>query len=322
MSRLSIVIAAWGSRAELEATLVSVLENRPEACEIIVALNEPYADPYDLSDEVRFLELPAKTGLVDAWNETLTLCRGAVVHFLACGATVDRDWVTHALSAFDDRRVAAVVPTVAQGTDRGQAAVSGWRFSRGGACRPLALPAVAEPREAVWEGATSVAAFYRRAALRPAGPVFDASLEAEIASLDLCLRLAQAGHKVVLQPNSRVATDRVLREPAARHSERLFWRHAACRGWLGSAAAHVALVTGEFCRALPRPRALTVAIGRLVGACQHRARDTVRYRLEPPEPDAAVERRLDPPHVEATVPGSERMSRLACPGLGSRKAGK
>lgn len=321
MSRLSIVIAAWGSRAELEATLVSVLENRPEACEVIVALNEPYADPYDLRDEVRFLELPAKTGLVDAWNETLTLCRGPFVHFLACGATVDRDWVTHALSAFEDRRVAAVVPTIVQGTDQGQAAVSGWRFSRGGACRPLALPA-AEAREAVWEGATLVAAFYRRAALRSLGPVFDASLGADIASLDLCLRLAQAGHQVSLQPNSRVATDRALREPPARPTERLFWRYAACRGWLGSAIAHAALVTGEFCRTLPRPRALTVAIGRIVGACQHRARDTVRYRIEPLESDATVERRLDPPHIEATAPVGERISRLTCPGIGPRKSKK
>lgn len=310
MSRLSIVIAAWGNRAELEATLVSVLENRPEASEIVVALNQPYADPYDLRDEVRFLELPAQTGLVDAWNETLTFCRGAIVHFLACGATVHGDWATNALSSFQDRAVAAVLPALVDCHDH--AMTCGWRLSRGGACRPLALPAGAEPREAVWEGATSVAAFYRRAALRSAGPVFDASLGAELAALDLCLRLTQAGHKAVLQPNSRVVTDRTLRLPPARQAERLFWRHAAARGRLGSAAAHAALVMGEFCCAFPRPRALTTAFGRLIGACEHRARDTVRFRLEPPEPEAAVDRRLDPPHVDGSAPsGSDRMPTFA-----------
>ncbi len=55
MPRLAIIISAVGSVESWEGTLVSVLENRPADCEIIVALSQPYADPYDLKDEVRFV---------------------------------------------------------------------------------------------------------------------------------------------------------------------------------------------------------------------------------------------------------------------------
>ena len=51
MSRLSIVIPVLGSLDGLEDTLVSVLENRPADCQIVVVLNQPYDDPYDLKDE-------------------------------------------------------------------------------------------------------------------------------------------------------------------------------------------------------------------------------------------------------------------------------
>ena len=57
MPRLSCVIPAVGTTQDLETTLVSVLEKRPDDCEIIVVLNESYADPYGLKDEVRFVEM-------------------------------------------------------------------------------------------------------------------------------------------------------------------------------------------------------------------------------------------------------------------------
>jgi hypothetical protein len=303
--RLSIVIPAWGSWSELETSLVSVLENRPGACEILVALNRPYADPYDLGDEVRFLELPAKTTLVEAWNESLAACRGSIVHFLACGAIVEDDWARHALACFHDRKVAGVGPAIVDRDCPQRDPSAGLTFSRGGACRPAGTRS--QPGElpsAAWHGATSVAAFYRRDALRSAGPVFDVELGEQLAALDLCLRLRQAGRRVVLEPASRVSASGAVRQPQARQLERLFWRHAADRGWLGSVAAHCAVVAGDFCRAFPRPRCLTGLVGRLIGACQHRARDSVRYRLLPLETDTTVERRLDPPHADATAPAA------------------
>ena len=55
--RLSIVIPA-ADTAALEETLVSVLENRPADCEIIAALAVPYADPWNIGEEVRFMQAP------------------------------------------------------------------------------------------------------------------------------------------------------------------------------------------------------------------------------------------------------------------------
>ena len=59
MTRLSIIIPVLGHSTRLDDTLVSVLENRPANCEIIVVHTEPYDDPYDLAGEVRFLEARA-----------------------------------------------------------------------------------------------------------------------------------------------------------------------------------------------------------------------------------------------------------------------
>ena len=56
MPRLSIVIPVLGDPQQLDDTLLSVLENRPANCEILVVHNQPYHDPYNLSDEVRFVE--------------------------------------------------------------------------------------------------------------------------------------------------------------------------------------------------------------------------------------------------------------------------
>ena len=55
MPRLSILIPALGSPEALETTLLSVLENRPHDCQVLVALGIDYANPYQLDDEVEFL---------------------------------------------------------------------------------------------------------------------------------------------------------------------------------------------------------------------------------------------------------------------------
>ena len=64
MPRLSIVIPVLGDSQQLDDTLVSVLENRPANCEILVVHNEPYHDPYHLSDEVQFVEAQCGASMV------------------------------------------------------------------------------------------------------------------------------------------------------------------------------------------------------------------------------------------------------------------
>ena len=59
MPRLSIVIPVLGDPQQLDDTLLSVLENRPARCEIVVVHNRPYHDPYHLCEEVRFIQAEA-----------------------------------------------------------------------------------------------------------------------------------------------------------------------------------------------------------------------------------------------------------------------
>src|SRR5438552_8233728 len=82
--RLSCVIPAVGTTLDLETTLVSVLEHRPDDCQIIVVVNQPYADPYGLSDEVRFVA--AKGASLSACATLgIQLSDGEIVHVLATG---------------------------------------------------------------------------------------------------------------------------------------------------------------------------------------------------------------------------------------------
>ena len=73
--RLSIVLPVLGPPVQMEDALVSVLENRPSDCEILVVHNEPYDDPYDLKNEVCFIEAPRDSRWVDAINLGLAVSR-------------------------------------------------------------------------------------------------------------------------------------------------------------------------------------------------------------------------------------------------------
>ena len=65
---LSIVIPTPGDADALEETLLSVLENRPEGCEVVVALGCDYDDPWGIAEEVRFVRAPVGAGLVECVN--------------------------------------------------------------------------------------------------------------------------------------------------------------------------------------------------------------------------------------------------------------
>ena len=82
MPRLSIVIPVWGNLHLLEDTLVSVLENRPAHCEIIVVLDGPYDDPYQLTDELSYVLAPSGASLAESANLGIAASEAPVVHLL------------------------------------------------------------------------------------------------------------------------------------------------------------------------------------------------------------------------------------------------
>jgi GT2 family glycosyltransferase len=273
--RLSILIPALNDPERLEHTLVSVLENRPEQCEVVVVLAHPYDDPYHLVDEVRFVAARRGAGLAECANLGMRECRAPIVHLLACGAIVEEGWTHAPLEQFHDERLAAVAPLVLDENDPARVVSTGLEYHPGGVRRPrgrgLSAADIGGPATTIL-GPTAQAAFYRRLATSPTQALFDASLGDPLADVDLALRLRQSGYLARFEPASIIyhAADDSPQAggfAAARRRERLFWRHAPMSGWTRSIALHGLVVGGEFCRALPRPDALTRLAGRMVGGC-------------------------------------------------------
>ncbi|HVW38151.1 MAG TPA: glycosyltransferase, partial [Pirellulales bacterium] len=168
MTRLSILIPFLGNRDSLENTLASVLQNRPEGAEIVVALGQEYDDPYQLGEEVRFVRAAGATTLAAALNQGFGACQGPIVHTLGCGVTVGDGWTDRALRRFDDRRVASVAPLIVDADHPQRVWSAGLEYRAGGACRRLGQGVLIDSAQGLGGrlvGPSWVAGFYRRSAL-------------------------------------------------------------------------------------------------------------------------------------------------------------
>ena len=332
MLRLSILIPFLGDRDSLETTLASVLQNRPDGSEVVVALGREYDDPYQLDQEVRFV--PAGGGLVGALNEGFRACQAPIIHLLSCGASASDGWVDPALEHFRDRRIASVAPLIVDADEPERVLAAGLEYHPGGVCRQRGRGTSAVGGGEISEdliGPSVAGGFYRRAALGEGQPLFDAALGPELADADLALRLREAGYRTVCEPMSRVLQSRTRTTlvdgfASARRAERLFWRHAAANGWRRSLGSHAQLVARELVCSLPHPRAATQLAARLLAACEwgHARRQGQRFALPSLIDEQAGQRsdrqssnrpghRLDRPHfnsnVETHAPGATALHR-------------
>jgi hypothetical protein len=244
--RLSIVIPCLGGAAEFEGTLVSVLQNRPADCEVLVLHAEPYDDPYALRGEVQFIHAAADT-LVGLLNNALQRAAGEILHIIGCGVEMTEASIVSAVPHFDDPEVAAVSPVI-QSADGANIVAAGVRWSLGGARRVVAdrrllLPGTARLRAAI-TGPTLAAAFYRRDVVA-ALDGFDASVGDGLADVEMALAIQQLGRLHICEPASRfLLSGNSLRTNGAgafargRTCERLFWRYAHCRGLVASLLCH------------------------------------------------------------------------------------
>jgi GT2 family glycosyltransferase len=281
--RLAIVISATGSIESLESTLVSVLENRPADCEIFVALDRQYGDPYDLKGEVQFVA-GRKARLIDSVNEAIAATRAHFVHLLSSGCTVSEGWTNQALARFGDRRVAAVAPVVFDADEPTRIVAAGLTYSGNGRRMLVAHGQTETPPAANMLGACNFAAFYRRAALELVGGLCP-QLGLAQADVDLACSLRQAGMIAVLEPGSSVmahlevdAKEAPFRQ--ALHEERLFWRNLPKQGQLSAIAGHFALDAWDVVRSFPRPAMALQLAARTLACCQlgHYARRSSTLR--------------------------------------------
>jgi len=318
--RLSIVIPALGDHAALESGLVSVLEHRPPASEVLVVFNSEYADPYHLRDEIRFIEAPAGAGPLECLAAGSRAARGEIVHVLAAGLEVRPGWAEHALAPLADPAVACVSPLLIDQASPDETVVAGgWGYRRGGRAYPLAagLPAD-EVAGLPLVGPTRLAGFYQRQALAPLAALAGLGIGDELAFVALGLHLQAAGYRASLAPESRIGVPSACLEAAESgfrqglHQECLFWRSAGLTGWAGSLVAHAALVAAELPSAVVRPRNWAKLAGRAVGLTAmlglRRRSDLLFEPAEQPLPiDAEIpERRTDLRHGAIMGRGQEQ----------------
>lgn len=316
MPRLAIVIPALGKIDAMENSLVSVLEHRPDDCEVIVVLNQRYADPYELAGEVTFVQAPQRSGLAACAARGIAVARAEIVHVLAAGCEVTENWSDEALPHFRDPRVAAVAPLLlaAPGID---VVCHGVELLPGGARRLCpagaadSVAAVASRRPKSIAGPALVAAFYRKSALEAVGGL-SAAMGDELADVDLAYSLQAAGYGVVWEPESRVLAGPVAldfrtgRLRRAWQSQALCLRTVAVFGFWRSLLALIAVAGQEFFAALPSPAAFGMLAARLLACCDvgRHLRRSLRDRqaderpMIPPPHDRGF-RRVDRPHAAA-----------------------
>lgn len=221
----------------LESSLVSVLENRPADCEIIVPNGGTYSDPYDLTDEVCFVESSPSASVVACIHAGIRAARGSTVHLLMPGTLAEPNWCEDAIDRLQrDLRVASVSPNLQV---RGTSPVLGVTLGAGGGRKLVRSRQGIRKAEAIGWGPTLIAGFYRRSALQAVGG-WDVNLHAA-ADCDLAVRLAEHGFgcsssQAVLTADTAEFPGSVYRR--AKDTERCFWRHRSA-GHAGlSLAAH------------------------------------------------------------------------------------
>ena len=203
MPRLSIVVFCFNDTQLLEETLVSVLQNRPDNSEVLVMHDGTYEDPYDLVDEVRFIEASGVQSMTQAANLAMQNSRGLIVHFLAGGVVPEANWSEVALKHFDEEDIVAVVPLLLHEKDASVACLG----IRQTGLHNRALVGFGRKHLDVEglesDGPNLVAAFYRKSQLLSLGG-FREDLGDEYSDLDAGLRLQEVGDVVT-------AADCVLR---------------------------------------------------------------------------------------------------------------
>ena len=246
MVRLSIIIPVVEDEQALEDTLVSALANRPADCEVLVVHAGEYDDPYDLSDEVRFLELAPSLPLEHRMAEALEQAAGEVVH-LMCGVEAAAGWTDAVLPHFADAQVASVTPYLQ--TSTAGRIVAGVACSAGGARKLKSGRSEKQAARAARGvlGPTACAAFYRRSAVLQAGG-WPTLVGPELADIDLALALKTLGRRNVVEPDCRITAKAEFAAALSGRSagafrrgrtrQRLALRHAVAAGWLKSLAMH------------------------------------------------------------------------------------
>ncbi len=171
--RLSIVVPIGQDLLAFESTLISILENRPPACEVLVSHDGSYDDPFGICDEVSFTTSTSNR-MVDLVSAGVCRSRGRFVHVLADGIRATDGWTDLALEKFEHQDAGLVTPVIR--SDRsGRIIAAGWCDRAAGLCQTAASGRDdVDPRSATSCGGSYLqASFWRRELIQSLCDAFD-----------------------------------------------------------------------------------------------------------------------------------------------------
>jgi GT2 family glycosyltransferase len=317
--KLSIVITSLSAHEALEQSLVSVLSYRPDECEVLVVCGDHYPDPYEIDDEVTFLEAPSGASLAECVNLGIRHSRAPLIHVLAAGVEVTEDWVHDALWRFDDPLVAAVAPMIFEenldDSRPWRVHSAGITYKAGGSRVDRAAglePQRAEALKRPLRGASLAGAFFRKEAIQRVAPGFDSVVGDALCDIDLALRLEHAGYRAELAPGSQliagdahVSHSGSIREGLRR--ERMFLRNAPITGWPKAIVTHGFTLLAD----LFRKGGLLRLLGRTIGWIEC-PRHVAHYRRLGLQQDTALaSASSEPASLSLDTAVAERSSRHA-----------
>lgn len=259
-----------------EETLVSVLENRPEGCEIIVVLGCEYSDPWNIREEVSFLVAPRGSSTTACINLGISSTRASIVHVIRPGWRATAGWIEAAVRRFDSEDVGTVVPLSVCDDDVSRVLSCGIRVAPGGRrieCKPRSNRRQPTEIAAICvEGPSLAAGFWRTELFDLDGPGFPTACGDGLADADMAVTAAAAGWTCAVEPTCLVIAPKHLPKRsgsflAGLHAERLFWRSRGGRSLLMPLAAHVLEIARHAIAVAPWGTAAAL-FGRLIAIAQ------------------------------------------------------
>ena len=264
----SIIIPMTGDEQAFDATLASVLRSQSANCQIIVAHDGSYTDPYDLRREVTFVQsTDGSDSMAALLNAAIPSSTCSLTAIVKPGSELPEGWNASVARAFDDPSVGSVsVPVVhAERPDRiatgGVILGAGLNRKLAGAGQRMKKRSTKKLRPL---GPTLWAGFYRTSLLQTVAPLCDQMeacyLDVDIAltarTLDLSCRWLP---EVVVNHDQPKAIQTEANRPHGRSAQRATRRHGLNAG----IASRVTNAGFELLSSPLFPNMLPHAIGRL-----------------------------------------------------------
>jgi hypothetical protein len=264
----SIIIPMIGREQAFDDTLASVLRSKSADCQIIVAHDGTYSDPYDLRREVTFVQSDnGSDNLAALLNAAIPSATCPMTAIVKPGIELPEGWNDSVASAFDDQSVGSIAAPVVHADNPDRIATGGVSLAAGlnrklvGAGQRLKKRSTKKLRPL---GPTLWAGFYRTSLLQAVAPLcgqmepvyLDVDIALAARTLDLNCRWLP---EVVIHIDQPKSIQAEASRPHGRSAQRATRRHGLNSG----VASRVINASFELLSSPLFPNMFPHAIGRL-----------------------------------------------------------